>query len=99
MADGWCHLLFNISETQYVSKKLTTVVTITSKVFINKGIKKYIAISPQPTTSVTVSLHIYFKTYLKRKSAIDVDKILKKYVQAYKQAAVKFPFNFTLTQS
>ena len=48
MADGWClrfSLLFNISETKHISKSITTVITVTSKVLLDKPIRKYIAIS------------------------------------------------------
>ena len=38
-------LSFNISETKHVIKKLTTEVTVTLKVLINKPVKKYIAVS------------------------------------------------------
>ena len=35
---------FNISESRSVAKKITTDFTMTSKLFINKPIRKYIAI-------------------------------------------------------
>ena len=37
-------MFFNISETKYVTEKLTTDVTITSTFLINNPVKKYIAI-------------------------------------------------------
>ena len=43
---GWLiSFVFNILETKYVTKKLTTDVTITSKVFINNPIKNILPFS------------------------------------------------------
>ena len=42
MADEWCLCL---SLSKHVIKKLTTHVTVTLEVLINKSIKKYIAVS------------------------------------------------------
>ena len=42
MTDGWCHLSFSISETKHATKNLTTDITTTSKVLIDKPKKKYI---------------------------------------------------------
>ena len=38
-------LSFNISEIKHVIKKLTTDVTVTLKVLINKPVKNYVAVS------------------------------------------------------
>ena len=40
------NLSFNISETEHATKKLTTDITITPKVLMDKPIRKYIAIYP-----------------------------------------------------
>ena len=45
MADGQCHLSFNILETKEATKNLTTDITITSKALMDQPEKKYIAIS------------------------------------------------------
>ena len=34
MADDWCYLSFNISETRHVTKNLTTDITIALKILI-----------------------------------------------------------------
>ena len=44
MADGKCHLSFNILKTKHATKYLTTDITITSKVLMDKPKKKYTAI-------------------------------------------------------
>ena len=45
IAHGWCQSLFDISEIKHVTKNLTTDITITSKVFMNKPKEKYTVIS------------------------------------------------------
>ena len=50
MVDEYCLCLslpFSISETKHVIKKLTTHVSVTLEVLINKSIKKYIAVALQ----------------------------------------------------
>ena len=45
----------------------------------------------------SLSISVSFKI-IETKITIDAGKICKKYLQAYKQIAVKFLLNFTLTQ-
>ena len=42
MADGQCHLSFNISETRHVTQNLITDITIALKILIEKPRRKYI---------------------------------------------------------
>ena len=44
MTDGYCHLSFNIWETKHATKNLTTDITVTLKVLMDKTKKKYIAV-------------------------------------------------------
>ena len=56
MVDDSCHLSFNTSQAKRVTKNLTTDITITSKVLINKPKRKYVAISFKCNVLTVLSL-------------------------------------------
>ena len=65
---------------------------VQSRVRFNPGLKF------NPLFYSSFSISVSFKIITETKITIDAGKICKKYLEAYKQIAVKFLLNFTLTQ-